>query len=166
MAGRTTFEELFDRQFDRCVHMAHRVVHDRAVAEELASEAFARAWLRWGRLSRQRTADGWVLRVTANLAIDVTRKRPLPLEPAAGELSLADAAVLHVALVEAMRALPKRQREAIALRYLAGLSEGEVSATLGISAGSVKTHLHRGIARLRLALAPEPDVEVRLVDGT
>jgi len=166
VSGHERFERLFDEQFSRCVHLANRIVHDRAVAEELASEAFARAWSRWGRLGRDPRVDGWVLRVTTNLAIDVTRKRTIPAQIPMPSISPADTATLHVALVQALQALPKRQREAIVLRYLADLSESDVSAALGVSPGSVKTHLHRGMDRLRTALGPEDDLEVRLVHGT
>ena len=51
-------------------------------------------------------------------------------------------------LVEVLQALPLRQRECLALRYLLELSEEETADTLGISRGSVKTHVHRGIANL------------------
>jgi RNA polymerase sigma-70 factor (sigma-E family) len=166
VTGHERFERLFDSQFSRCVHVANKIVRDRAVAEEVASEAFARAWSRWNRLSRDHRADGWVLRVTVNLAIDTTRKRTVQPELPLPALSTADAATLHVALVQALQALPRRQREAIVLRYLADLSESDVSAALGVSAGSVKTHLHRGMARLRTTLGPDDDVEVRLVHGT
>lgn len=48
----------------------------------------------------------------------------------------------------ALRALPDRQREVLALRYYLDLSEAEIARTLGISKGSVKTHAHRGLATL------------------
>ena len=50
--------------------------------------------------------------------------------------------------MHALRQLPERQREALALRYYLDLSEAEMAAAMGISAGSVKTHLHRGLASL------------------
>jgi RNA polymerase sigma factor (sigma-70 family) len=68
--------------------------------------------------------------------------------------------------VQALQALPRRQREAIALRYLADLSERDVSVALGVSRGSVKTHLHRGMVGLRSALGPADDLEVRLAHGS
>jgi RNA polymerase sigma-70 factor (ECF subfamily) len=165
VSGHERFERLFDEQFSRCVHVANKIVRDRAVAEEVASEAFARAWSRWNRLGRDDRVEGWVMRVTVNLAIDMTRKKqPVP-QAHLPALSPADSATLHVALVQALQALPKRQREAIVLRYLADLSESDVSAALGVSAGSVKTHLHRGMERLRDTLGPDDDLEVRLVHG-
>ena len=54
----------------------------------------------------------------------------------------------RAAVVAALRGLPTRQRECLVLRYYADLSEAEIASTLGISAGSVKTHCHRGLAAL------------------
>jgi RNA polymerase sigma factor (sigma-70 family) len=58
-------------------------------------------------------------------------------------------------LVELLQALPKRQREVVALRYLADLSEAEVAAALGCSVGTVKQHASRGLASMRATLAAE-----------
>jgi RNA polymerase sigma factor (sigma-70 family) len=66
-----------------------------------------------------------------------------------------DAAVLRLALAAALEALPRRQREVVALRYLADLSEAQVAAALGVSADAVKTHLHRGTTALRARLGPD-----------
>ena len=57
--------------------------------------------------------------------------------------------MLRIALVAALGSLPRRQRQAVALRYLGDLSDGEVAVALGISVGSVKTHIHRGLGALR-----------------
>lgn len=61
--------------------------------------------------------------------------------------------MLRIVLSDALARLPRRQREVVALRYLADLSEAQVAASLGISTGSVKTHLHRGLISLRGRLA-------------
>lgn len=87
--------------------------------------------------------------VASNLAIDHVRRRraePAEVAPAVHE---EDAVTLRLALAACLRALPRRQREAVALHYLAGLTDAEVGQALGISAGSVKTHIHRGMAALR-----------------
>ncbi|MGH9292112.1 MAG: sigma-70 family RNA polymerase sigma factor [Acidimicrobiales bacterium] len=75
-------------------------------------------------------------------------------------LDLEEDIVIHQALLTALSRLPRRQREAVALRYLADMSEVEVAHTLGISRGSVKTHVHRGLQSLRpevLHLFTEPE---------
>ena len=60
-----------------------------------------------------------------------------------------DVVAVRQALVAALRALPQRQREAVALRYLGDLTLEEVAAALGMATGTVKSHLHRGVASLR-----------------
>ena len=80
-------------------------------------------------------------------------KRPLPT-PVAAEVDPAEAAVTRIALAQALRRLPRRQRDVVVLRYLADLSEADVAASLGVSAGSVKQHAHRAVDALRRALGP------------
>lgn len=107
--------------------------------------------------------NAWVLRVTTNIAIDMTRRRRGPFAPAAAAADPEETATLRIALAEALRALPKRQREIVALRHLSGMTETEVAAALGLSVGSVKAHAHRGIAALRRRLGPAAE-EVTLAD--
>lgn len=66
--------------------------------------------------------------------------------------------VTRLDLVEGLRRLPRRQREVVALRYLADVSEAETARLLGCSTGTVKTHAHRGLAALRLGLEEEDRV--------
>ena len=120
----------------------------------------ARAYANWERIEAQPWVDGWVLRVTANLAIDVARRRPVALEPPPPVQS-EDAIATRLAMVAALGHLPRRQREAISLYYLAGMSEADVANVLGISSGTLKSHLHRGLVALRARLG-EGLEEVRL----
>jgi RNA polymerase sigma factor (sigma-70 family) len=147
--GRRTpagFEDTFRELYPRAVALAYRMLGSRAAAEDVASETFARALQRWERLDPDRIA-GWILRVTANQAIDVMRRKGRHLEPTV--ISLEDSTTLRLALAEAMAKLPRRQREAIALRFLSDMSEADTASALGVSPGSVKTHVHRGLATLR-----------------
>lgn len=68
--------------------------------------------------------------------------------------------MLRLRLGKALRALPARQREVIALHYLADLREADIAVTLGISLSTVKTHIHRGIAALRRDLGNDLEQEV------
>jgi RNA polymerase sigma-70 factor (ECF subfamily) len=158
------FEELFQAEFDRCVRVARRIVGDEDLARDLAAEAFARAWARW-RVLRTQHPGAWVVKVTANLAIDATRRRTVPPVVPLPAPSPEDAAVLRSALVEALVRLPTQQRLAIALRYLADYSEHDTALVMGVSAGTVKRHTNRGISRLRRRLDPHTLVEVNLADG-
>src|SRR5205823_2339826 len=128
--------------------VAIRVVGNAAEAEDVAAEALSRAFARWDKVESLSYLDAWVLRVAANLAIDVTRRRrPWLHRPV---LTGADDDIAtRMALTAALQRLSRRQREVIVLRHLAGLPEQEIAALLGIAHGSVKTHLRRGAAALR-----------------
>lgn len=143
------FTAAFDDLFPRAFRLARRIVGDPAVAEDVAAEALARAYARWAKVSELPWRDGWVLRVASNLAIDHVRRRRVA--PVAAPVVDDDAVTVRLALAACLRALPRRQRQAVALHYLAGLTDDEVGQALGISAGSVKTHIHRGMAALRKA---------------
>ena len=154
------FEEAFDVLFPRAFRLARRVVGDSAAAEDIAAEALARAYARWPRVVDLPYRDAWVLRVAANLSMDdVRRRRPGPAPAPAAGPDADDVVALRLALAAALSALPRRQREAVTLRYLGDLSDADVAGALGISAGSVKTHLHRGLAALRARLGPAIDQE-------
>ncbi len=78
------------------------------------------------------------------------------------EADPAEAAVLRLTMTEALRGLPRRQRESVMLRYFGGLSDAEVADVLGISTGSVKTHVFRALTALRARLGPAPEVALGL----
>ena len=160
---RGEFEDLFRLEFDRCVAVARRVLADGAVAEETAAEAFTRAWSHWRRVRRFGSPGGWVVRVTTNLALDHVRRGVAPTPTTIDAAALEDAVVAHVAILGAINQLPDRQRTAVSLRYFADLPVDAVAAAMGVSGGAVKSHLHRGLERLRTLLATEePDLEARL----
>ena len=145
------FDEAYGPLFLRAATLAYRLLGDRSSAEDVAAEALARAYARWSKVEGLAYRDAWVLRVATNLAIDTARRRPRGL-PAPDLNDPADAAVLRIALLAALRSLPRRQRQAVALRYLTGLPHAQVATALGISASSASTHLRRGLAALRLRL--------------
>ena len=163
-AGDERFRAVFNRSFPAAEHVAYRITGDAGVAQELAAEALTRLFVRWPRLVGQDHVDAWVLRVVTNLAIGVVRKRRPPPSVDDARSSGEDQVVLRIALAEALARLPRRQRQVVVLRYLSDLSEADVATALGVSAGSVKTHLHRGLASLRslLHVPDDEDVEVRL----
>jgi RNA polymerase sigma-70 factor (ECF subfamily) len=148
------YDQWFRACFPRAVTIARRVVGPEN-AEDAALEAFAIAFARWKRVRELPYRDGWVLKVAFHEALkhaDRGEPRPQPADPYA---SSEDEVVLRRTLVQALLRLPRRQREAVALRYLVDLPEREVAAVLGLSTGTVKTHLHRGLTRLRAVLGPE-----------
>lgn len=152
------FEAVFRHIWPSALVLARRILTDAAEAEDAAAEGMARALVAWRRVQDLPYRDAWILRVVSNVAIDRARgrSRSTAREPSAdgssGVADHAEAAVLQTTLVEALRALPTRQREAIVLRHLCGMSEPEVAGAMGISTNSVKKHASRGITRLRSRL--------------
>ena len=160
------FDEAFETLFLRAFRLAHRMLGDRLAAEDVAAEALAVTALRWRRVRGMAHRDAWVLRVTTNLALKALRRRSrlatfvldADTEPRRGGASEFERdAALRVALSAALRQLPRRQREAVVLRYLSGLSEPEVAGALGVAPGTVKMHLHRGVQALRARLGGDLD---------
>ena len=160
-----SFEAAFDELFPRAVRLASRLLGDRAAAEDVAAEALARAYARWSKVGGLSYRDGWGLKVATNLSIDRLRRRPPDVWPVVAS-DFEDAVELRIALNAALLTLAPRQRQALALRYLGGLSDQEVAQALGISLGSVKTHIHRGLKGLRRRLgAGLEEVTPIAVDG-
>ncbi|MGH2688789.1 MAG: sigma-70 family RNA polymerase sigma factor, partial [Actinomycetota bacterium] len=147
--------DLFFREgYEAAFRLARRIVAETAEAEDVAAEAFARAYRDWARVGPLPYRQAWVLRVAANVAIDRVRHeerqaRITPLPRSVVAASGEDEVAVRQALVAALRALPQRQRETVALRYLGDLTLEEVAAALGMATGTVKSHLHRGVASLR-----------------
>jgi len=150
-----TFVDQFSELHRIGYRAAFAVLGRRADAEDCTQEALARALVRWNRVHSY--APAWVARVTTNLALDRARQT----NRLAAGASVADSADQHDPvterrrdLVAALRALPKRQRETVALRYLADLPENQTASAMGCSVGTVKSNTAKGLQRLRLDLGP------------
>jgi RNA polymerase sigma-70 factor (sigma-E family) len=145
------FDDRFAELSTLAYRVAFRILGDRGDAQDVAQEALARAYARWGRVHGH--ADPWVARVSANLAIGRWRRRgrstPAAVPPGCDS---AQVAADRVALATALAGLPRRQREVVVLRFLADRSEAAVAEELGCSVGTVKQHTHRALAALRRAL--------------
>ena len=142
------FDEFFLRILPRTVRAARRLTGDPWIAEDVAVEALAKAHARWSRVGSLAWRDAWVLKVASREALHHLRRRP-PAPALDHDRDESDDVVLRVALAAALTSLPRRQRETIVLRYLCDLPEADVALALGVSAGTVKTHLHRALATLR-----------------
>ena len=148
------FEDEFDRLFGRAFVVARRLTGDVSHAEDIAAEALARTYARWSKVRTLEFRDAWVARVATNLAIDAARRKKLELN-ARASADPSEEVVLRVALVAALTRLPRRQRETVAMRYLADLSIDDVAESLGVSTGTVKQTCHRALEKLRVQLGPE-----------
>jgi RNA polymerase sigma factor (sigma-70 family) len=167
------FAAAYPTLFRRAMGLAYRMTRDAGASEDLAAEALARAYSRWASVRKLESPEAWVMRVTVNLVIDSARRRRmltlrLPVLGAHAETTAGfdDQVAVRSALVAALASLPPRQREAIALRYLAELDETSVSQSLRISPSTLRTHLQRGLAGLRETLGSADDEGMRFATAT
>ncbi len=147
------FEAFYAESKDRVLRAVIASTGDTQDAEDCTAEAFARAYSRWDELAAYRSPAAWVVRTAVNLHIDRYRRHQhtLRLLPALADDETAPPPGLPLdpSLLAALKDLPERQRQVVALRVLLGLSGEEAAQELGITAGSVGTHLHRALAALR-----------------
>jgi len=159
------FGELVAREQDLVHGVALRVVRDRDLAQDVAQEAFVRAYRALARYPAERILTlrprPWLARITLNLARNELRRRRQAdsLDRAAERLAASDdGPVRLVERDEERRAwqrlldgLPERYRLAVALRHVDCLTYPEMADALGRPLGSVKSDVHRGVALLRAA---------------
>jgi RNA polymerase sigma-70 factor (ECF subfamily) len=161
MTGGGSFEAFYTGSVSRLLGQLFLITGDLHEAEEVVQEAFARASVRWSWLRDYNAPEAWVRRVAMNLAADRARKLRrqarailrLGPPPAASEVSMET-----LALVEALRSLPMRQRRVIVLHHLVGLPVEEVAQTLRVPAGTVKSQLSRGRRALAARLGEAEEV--------
>jgi RNA polymerase sigma-70 factor (sigma-E family) len=161
---RQEFTEFYASAKDDCLRIVMLSVGDRYLAEDLVAEAFTRAWMSWRRVRKHPAPRAWVVRTALNANVDWWRRRRREL--AVDVLTLPDGTGPAAdpspdqALVAAVRALPRRQREVITLRVFFDLDTEATATLLGISPGTVGAHLHRALATLRTQIPTVIDQEV------
>ena len=158
-AARLLAERLLPRTFAQ----AHRMLGDRAEAEDVAQDAMMRLWKIAGEWRQgEAQVSTWLYRVTANLCTDRLRrrKRSVPLDAVAEPLDGAPSVLAQMhrdaratALSDALAQLPPRQAEAVALRHLEGLSNPEIAAVMEIGVEAVESLTARGKRGLAAILA-------------
>ena len=158
-AARLLAERLLPRTFAQ----AHRMLGDRAEAEDVAQDAMMRLWKIAGEWRQgEAQVSTWLYRVTANLCTDRLRrrKRSVPLDAVAEPLDGAPSVLAQMhrdaratALSDALAQLPPRQAEAVALRHLEGLSNPEIAAVMDIGVEAVESLTARGKRGLAAILA-------------
>jgi RNA polymerase sigma-70 factor (ECF subfamily) len=139
------------------------VTGDGDIAREAADEAFARAWLHWPRVAVMGSPRGWTYRVALNVVR--RRGRRLALERAllARRLSPCESAMPPPAgeAWEVVRELPRRERTAVVLRFIADLTEEQAAAVMGVSRTTVSRALAHALRTLGRRLAEDDtDLEV------
>jgi RNA polymerase sigma-70 factor (ECF subfamily) len=128
---------------------AYLITGDRTEAEDLAQEAFARAYEHWSTVSALDRPQAWLQRVVANLALSWRRRLAVRKRTHAEPVQHRQLDPVDHDLVSAVRTLPPSQRVAIVLRFFADQSIEEVAATMRRRPGTVRALTAQGIARLR-----------------
>ncbi len=151
-------EQLYAAHWSQLVRLSVLLVRDTGTAEEIVQDAFVAVHGRWGKLREPEKALAYLRQAVVNRSRSELRHRAVVLRHSAREAKPAvtpgaDEESLTTdrrgAVLDALRELPRRQREVLALRYYLDLSETEIADTLGISRGSVKAHASRGSTALR-----------------
>lgn len=141
---REPFEQVYVREFPSLVRLAMSLVDSEQVAEEVVQDAFARMYLRYQRVN---DPVAYARVSVLNGARGVLRRRRVARRIPVLRHEVAALETNHV--LDAVRSLPKRQSDVLLLRYDLQLTDTEIAATLGIPLGTVKSTLHRALARLR-----------------
>lgn len=147
------FDAFCEAQWPRLVAALDLYCGNLSVAEDLAQDALIRVHARWRRVRHMQSPGGFAHRVAINLAN--SRWRRLGAEQRAYDRLLdaprpAPDPTDGVAVRQAVAQLPERQRAAVVLRYLVGMSADQTGEVLGISAGAVRALTHRAVEQLRV----------------
>ena len=143
------FDTFYTREYPQMVSVVYALTGQRWAAEELAQEAFIRAYRSWETVSGYDKPGAWLRRVTINLARSYLRRR-ITEAKAMALVALRQRTPLETHpdnaedLWAEVRGLPRRQRESFVLHYVDGLSIGEIAEVLQVAETTVKTHLQRG----------------------
>lgn len=157
------FDAFYQASAPRLVLYLYAVCGDLADAQDIAQEAYARAWQHWPKVSGYDSPEGWVRSVGWRLAANRWRglKRRWSALARLGppQATLDGASPDRVAVATALQQLPAAQRQAVAMHYLLDLSVQEIATGTGTPTGTIKARLSR--ARTTLAgLLGQPDQEV------
>jgi RNA polymerase sigma-70 factor, ECF subfamily len=164
------FQEFYEANYGRVVAMAAVVLADRDQAQDVAQEAFARALNRWPRISGYELPEAWVRRVALRIAVDSGRRFRRAVKVSirlAAQRQVAEPdpgdSLEFTALGAALRRLPLRERQVLALHYLADLPVEGIARECGLPVGTVKTRLATARRHLEaeLSLQPEAMPDVR-----
>jgi RNA polymerase sigma-70 factor (ECF subfamily) len=154
------FEELYRSSRDDVYAYVATLLRDQSAAEDVTELAFERAYRRRRTFDRRRGEErAWLFGIARNAALDELRRRKRlatlvvdPEDPAAdGPDDGAEVALARTVVRQALSELPAREREIVALKFHAGLSNAELARVLGVSESNAGTLLHRTMEKLRKA---------------
>jgi RNA polymerase sigma factor (sigma-70 family) len=151
------FDRLYRDARDDVYAYAATLLRDRAAAEDVTAAAFERAYRKRTSFDERRGSPrAWLFGIARHAALDELRRRKrvaaLTIEPPDAAEDVAELAARRQAVLTALGRLSARERELIALRYYAGLSNTELAAVVGVSATNAGTLVHRAMTKLREAV--------------
>ena len=152
--GDLAFDKLYRSSRDDVYAYAAGLLRDRAAAEDVTATAFERAYRKRSRFDPSRgNGRAWLFGIARNAALDELRRRSrqaeLSAEPVDATSPGTEHSELRLLLVGALEKLDARERELVALKFFAGLSNIEIAAVLKVSESNVGTKLHRAVTKLR-----------------
>ena len=153
------FERLYRTSRDDVYAYVATLLRDRFAAEDVTALAFERAYRKRASFRPGRGSPrAWLFGIARNAALDELRRRtrsaPIDAESQSKALSVEEDAELgarRLAVRAALESLQPRERELVALKFFAGLSNAELGAVIGTSETNAGTRLHRAIHKLREA---------------
>jgi RNA polymerase sigma-70 factor, ECF subfamily len=166
-ASEDDYRRLFEAAYPRLVRTVWFVVHDQAVAEDVAQDAFVELYRHWPKVRTYDRPEAWVRRVAVRKAqreaARAARRPGLERTAALVDVSAGapDATLPDPALRAALTALTPRQRTVVVLYYLEDLPMREVADLVGCSEATGFVHLHAARKRLAELLSEEVDSDVR-----
>ena len=156
------FESFYRTEYRPVVGLAYALSGSRIAAEDIAQDAFLAAHKQWDRVAAFDKPEAWVRRVVANKSVSAIRRaknetRALTRVALQRQTPLPELDVHDQEFWDAVRKLPKRQAQALALFYLEDRSVAEVAEILDCAEATAKVHLHKGRKNLaqRLGLKEE-----------
>lgn len=157
------FETWYQREFPRVRRAMTVATGDPGLGEEAAAEAFALALVHWRRVSRMESPGGWVHTTALNQVRRSWRRAALESRYRARQRDehVPAPEAPDTALWRAVQALSPRARTAIALRYVADLTEAEVAAAMHVTRGTVASTLSRARTQLAAQLQPVTTEDMR-----
>jgi RNA polymerase sigma-70 factor (ECF subfamily) len=150
------FDALYRRTFPRVYAYVASLLRDRSAAEEVTAQAFERAYRkRTTYKSGRGTPEAWLFGIARHAALDelrrLKRRAPLEADSTTGPEDHAEGVVRRETVRAALATLDPRERDLLALKFHAGLSNSEIARVLGTSESNVGTRLHRTMEKLRRA---------------
>lgn len=165
-------DELYQRYHRLVFSLALNIINDRATAEEITLDVFARVWEKAETYRPdQARVSTWLTSITRYRAIDLLRRRDsrpdqrsvswaevpteVPSDPGNNPEELTELAIRRQAILAALAELPPEQKEVLALAYFKGYSHSQIAEVLNQPLGTVKTRVRLAMQKLRQSLSEQ-----------